>query len=217
MPFAPPLWAAPCCPPPANTVPALQEMLRRDADGIIFDPSGLWGNFFQAYMDLILQSYSPISSLAGAHLLPNSIVPDHHQSGYLAASHLLDLGHRQIGVIAGPKESNIVSGLLGGVEEALEKWGLDLENLPVLFGANTALTGYEGLDALLRPDVKSREDAAPRRPTGIIAGSDAIAGGAGIGSALADRPGKYGKNRACRVLSSQCLILTAEEVNLASR
>ena len=158
---------------------ALQEMLRRDADGIIFDPSGLCGNFFQAYMNLILQSHSPISSLAGAgaHLLPNSIVPDHHQSGYLAASHLLDLGHRQIGVIAGPKESNIVSGLLGGVEDALEKWGLDLKNLPVLFGANTALTGYEGLDALLRPGGESREDAAQRGPTGIIAGSDAIAGG----------------------------------------
>jgi LacI family transcriptional regulator len=155
---------------------ALQEILRRDADGIIFDPSCLSRDFFQTYMDMVSRSDSPICSLAGAgaHLLPNSIIPDHRQGGCLAASHLLELGHRRIGVIAGPKENTITAGFLRGLEDALEQWRLDPQSPPVLFGANTALAGYEGLDALLKSGGESREGAAL---TGIIAGSDAIAGG----------------------------------------
>jgi LacI family transcriptional regulator len=155
---------------------ALQEMLRRDADGIIFDSSCLSRDFFHAYMDMVSQSDSPICSLsgAGAHLLPNSIVPDHRQGGFLAARHLLDLGRRGIGVIAGPKENAITADFLRGVADALEQCGLDARGVRIVFGAHTALAGYEGLDALLQPREKSVEDAAL---SGIIAGSDAIAGG----------------------------------------
>ena len=155
---------------------ALQEIIRRDADGIIFDPSCLSRDFFQIYMDTVARSDSPVCSLsgAGAHLLPNSIVPDHRQGGFLAASHLLDLGHRRIAVMAGPKEHTVAADFLRGVADALEQRGLDPQSLPVLSGAAAALAGYEGLDALLKPGGESPAEAAP---TGIIAGSDAIAGG----------------------------------------
>ena len=156
---------------------ALQEMLRRDADGIIFEPSCLAQDFFHAYLDAVSHADSPICSLSGtgAHLLPNSIVPDHRQGGWLAARHLLDLGRRGIGVIAGPKESAITADFLRGVEDALEQCGLDARGLPVLSGANTALAGYEGLDALLK---QRGENGCPGAAlSGIVAGSDAIAGG----------------------------------------
>jgi LacI family transcriptional regulator len=156
-----------------SCIEAIQEMLRRGVDGIIFDPSNLSNDFYQAYMDMILKSETSIISLAGsgAHLLSNSVIPDHKQGGYLAASHLLALGHRKIGFIAGPGECHAVSDLLRGIEEALEEFHLDPDDLPVLFGANSAAFGYENISALLKAGDESRG------LTGIIAGSDSIAAG----------------------------------------
>ncbi|MDR1575611.1 MAG: LacI family transcriptional regulator [Treponema sp.] len=148
---------------------AIQEMLHRGVDGVIFDPSNLGEDFYRAYIDMVFESDTPISSLAGAgaHLLSNSVIPDYKRGGFLAASHLLELGHRRIGFIAGSRENYAVSDLLLGVEEALEEKGMGGEALPVLFGANTAAFGREGLDSLLEAG----------GPTGVIAASDSIAAG----------------------------------------
>jgi len=162
---------------------AIRETLRRGTDGIIFDPSAFNDDFYAAYMDLVLKSEIPICSLAGAgaHLLPNSIIPDHRQGGYLAASHLLGLGHTKIGFLAGPAENHIVQDLLRGIEEAFEEYrpASGASSNPaagdpaafgpcVVFGKDTAVFENEGLETLLktRPAI-----------TGIIAGSDSIARG----------------------------------------
>lgn len=157
---------------------AIRETLRRGTDGVIFDPSAFNGDFYTAYMDLVLKSEIPILSLAsaGAHLLPNSIIPDHRQGGYLAASHLLELGHTGIGFIAGPRENCIVLDLLRGIEDAFEEYRpgssvpskLYADGLSAVFGENTAAFGYEGLKTLLAAQPAGA-------PTGIIAGSDGIA------------------------------------------
>lgn len=51
-------------------------------------------------------------------------VPDHRQGGVLAGSHLAGLGHRRIGVIAGPADLASVADRLVGVETALSDAGL---------------------------------------------------------------------------------------------
>jgi len=162
---------------------AIREALRRGTDGVIFDPSDFNNDFYVAYMDLVLNSKTPICSLAsaGAHLLPNSIIPDHRQGGYLAASHLLGLGHKHIGFLAGSRENSIVADLLRGIEDAFEEHrpgssilskdgSMCADGLSVIFGENNAAFGYEGLKTQL--DIK-QEHAI----TGIIAGSDSIAVG----------------------------------------
>jgi LacI family transcriptional regulator len=159
---------------------AIQEMLRRGADGIIFDPSNFSDDFYEAYTDLALKSEVPLCSLAvaGMRLLSNSIIPDQRQGGYLAASHLLELGHRNIGFIAGPRESRPVVDLLPGIEEALEEHNLDPHTLRSLFGANAAPFGYEGLDKLLSANAGANSvKKGSGGLTGIIAGSDSIAAG----------------------------------------
>ena len=154
---------------------AIQEALRRDADGIIFDPSNLDEDFYQAYLDLALKSETPICSLAsaGAHLLSNSIIPDHKQGGRIAASHLLELGHRNIAFIGGPGESYAVSDLLLGIGETLEEAVLQLPEPYIIRGGNTARFGYEGGASL--PGFSAGGTA--RSITAVIAGSDAIAAG----------------------------------------
>jgi len=166
----------------ASSLEAVRETLRRGTDGIIFDPSAFNGDFYTAYMDLVLKSEIPICSLAGAgaHLLPNSIIPDHRQGGSLAASHLFGLGHTRIGFIAGPRENFIVSDLLRGIEEAYEEHrptsgvpsdealsgaAPSTESLSVVFGENNAALGHEELETLLKQPAV----------TGIITGSDEIA------------------------------------------
>ncbi|MDR2632851.1 MAG: LacI family transcriptional regulator [Treponema sp.] len=145
---------------------ALQEMLRRGADGIIFDSSNIDEAFYQAYMDLLLKAETPISALAGvgAHLFSNSVIPDHRKGGALAASHLLELGHTRIGLIAGPRESCTSSDLSLGIEEALEQFHRDPGDVPRIFGLNAAASGSDGLVALIEQGC-----------TGVIAGSNAIA------------------------------------------
>jgi len=151
---------------------AIKETLRRGPDGVIFDPSAFGGDFYTAYTGLVEKSEIPICSLAGAgaHLLPNSILPDHRQGGCLAASHLLGLGHKGIVFLAGHRENFIVSDLLRGIEDAFEDLAINPgpQSLTVVYGENTAASGHEGLKTLLKtqPDL-----------SGIIAGSESIASG----------------------------------------
>ena len=154
---------------------AIQEALRRGADGIICDSSCPGETFYQAYMELTLKAGTPVSSLAaaGAHLLPNSIVPDHRLGGYLAASHLLELGHRDIAFIGGPGESYAVSDMLLGIGEALEENGMRMPEPWVIRGGSTARFGYEGSAALPGFSASGQE----RNITAVIAGSDAVAAG----------------------------------------
>jgi LacI family transcriptional regulator len=148
---------------------AVHEMLRRGSDGIIFDSSIFSEAFYRDYTDLVLSADTPISSLAGAgaHLLPNSIVPDNRRGGYIAAFHLLELGHRRIGFIGGPRESYTAGDLFIGIEEALEE-AKDQGSaaIPVFDGGNNTAAGHDALESLLGQGV-----------TGIIAGSGIIASG----------------------------------------
>ena len=147
---------------PASSLEAIREAMRRGTDGVIFNPSGFDDEFYKSYVDMILSSEVPVCSLAaaGAHILPNSIIPDHRKGGYLAASHLLGLGHAGIGFIsgkAGSGEDHVVSELQRGIEDAVEE-----------YGADAAALGHEGLEELL---VSQTGNAI----TGIIASSDEIA------------------------------------------
>jgi LacI family transcriptional regulator len=164
---------------------AIEEMLRRGADGVIVDPSGLSEDFYHAYRELVLQSEAPVCSLSGREmsagietalhtenadgLLPNSIVPDHRHGGYIAACHLLELGHQRIGLLAGPRES--AADMLQGIEDALEEFNLGQDALSAIFGANSAAFGREGLDKL------AASANGGGRISAIIAGSDSIASG----------------------------------------
>jgi LacI family transcriptional regulator, galactose operon repressor len=86
------------------------------------------------------------------------------------AEHLLDLGHREIAMIAGPTADNDrAGGRVAGVRDALKARGLDLPASRVVEFPYRLAEGRLGLRALV--------DRNPR-PTAIICGNDMLAIGA---------------------------------------
>ena len=84
--------------------------------------------------------------------------------------HLLDLGHRTFGVVAGPRQgSDRARDRVDGVRAALAARGLELGRESITYGGYGVLEGRQGLRALMCRQPK---------PTAIICGNDVIAFGA---------------------------------------
>ncbi|MFF2050270.1 LacI family DNA-binding transcriptional regulator [Leifsonia sp. NPDC058194] len=94
---------------------------------------------------------------------------DNVAAGRLAAEHLVQLGHRSIGVITGPQGTAAPAGRLAGARQVFAEAGLNPGEMPVVESPFASEGGYAGGRALL-----DRDD----RPTAIIAASDVIAVGA---------------------------------------
>lgn len=91
---------------------------------------------------------------------------DHELGGYLAASHLLSLGHRRIGCIAGPKALPPVRLRLKGYGKALKEAGIDPATCPLREGGFTVEGGYSAMLELL---------ALRPRSTAVFACNDLMA------------------------------------------
>ncbi|MFI0723091.1 LacI family DNA-binding transcriptional regulator [Streptomyces sp. NPDC021224] len=85
-------------------------------------------------------------------------------SGGLAATrHLIELGHRRVGIITGPEDMMCSLARLDGFRSAMTTAGLDIDPELIAFGDFHVEGGYEQAMRMLgRPD----------RPTAIFAGSD---------------------------------------------
>ncbi|WP_250031281.1 LacI family DNA-binding transcriptional regulator [Paractinoplanes maris] len=94
------------------------------------------------------------------------VTADNHHGGRTAARHLLDLGHRSIGVIRGPANTSTSRDRHAGVLEGLAGSGVVLE---VREGPYTHQSGYQNARELLR---------LPAPPTALLCGNDIIAFGA---------------------------------------
>ncbi|WHI53275.1 LacI family DNA-binding transcriptional regulator [Microbulbifer sp. MLAF003] len=94
---------------------------------------------------------------------------DNHGAAQEVARHLMEMGHRRIGVITGPSQSPIVRDRLSGFYDALKKRGLGLDPEMVVHGEFTMTSGQEGAETLL---------STPRRPTAIFCMNDEMAIGA---------------------------------------
>ena len=83
--------------------------------------------------------------------------------GLAATKHLVELGHRRIGVITGPPELLCSRARLDGYRSALETAGLAFDDELVLSGDFRMKAGYEQAQVLF---------GRRRRPTAIFAGND---------------------------------------------
>jgi DNA-binding LacI/PurR family transcriptional regulator len=95
-----------------------------------------------------------------------SVAVDEQHAGYLAAKHLLDLGHRRIGFVAGPDHYLPTREKEAGLMDALREADLPASHLVVHADFNVE-GGRVGLRALLELDGD--------RPTGVICSSDLMA------------------------------------------
>lgn len=99
-----------------------------------------------------------------------SVVGDDESGGYAATRHLLDLGHRRIGLVLGPRYTSTANDRLLGVRRALAEAGVDLDDDLVVRGGYGIDDGVSGGERLLgvAPEV---------RPTAIFAANDNLAVG----------------------------------------
>ncbi len=85
---------------------------------------------------------------------PPAIISDHFYGGYLAARHLLELGHRSIGCLTGP-DNVICTDRLNGYKKALNEFHIPFRPELIYEGEYTMQSGYDTLSALRGRQVSS--------------------------------------------------------------
>jgi LacI family transcriptional regulator, galactose operon repressor len=99
------------------------------------------------------------------------VVVDGIKGGYMAAEHLIRLGHTRIGLINGPLNTSTGMERTGGATKAFEDYGVPVQDELVYQGDFFKESGYIAATRFLKLDSK-------KRPTAIFAGNDEMALGA---------------------------------------
>jgi LacI family transcriptional regulator len=150
---------------PAADRTAVEALLQRRVDGLILSTARLGDDFTRQLADsgvpYVLALRTDGHSLAS--------VGDDELGGYLATRHLLDLGHRRIGLIAGPDYASSARGRVEGYRRAMAEAGVDVD--PAWVAASTF-----GIDAGAQA-ARSLMGLDPR-PTAVFAVNDNTAVGA---------------------------------------
>jgi LacI family transcriptional regulator, repressor for deo operon, udp, cdd, tsx, nupC, and nupG len=94
---------------------------------------------------------------------------DNVQAAADATQHLVDLGHRDIAFIGGPKDFTLCQERLKGFKRVMRKAGLKVSAVQVQFGEFKLASGYEQVKRLI---------AGGSQPTALFCANDEIAMGA---------------------------------------
>lgn len=144
---------------------AAQTLLQRGVDGLVLSTARQGDDFAQELAErgvpYVLALRSDGRSLAS--------VGDDRLGGYLATRHLIDLGHRRIGIIAGPTYASSSRGRLEGYRQALAEARISDDPALVVestFGIDSGADAAEQLVCLSDP------------PTALFAVNDNTAIGA---------------------------------------
>lgn len=116
-----------------------------------------------ASLPLVLADWGPMG------LKADLIKDSGQQGGQLATEHLISLGHRHIGCIAGPPGQRASDERLAGFEAAMAAAGLAVRNEWILEGGFELAGGKAAMAHLL---------TLPERPTAVFACNDMMAAGA---------------------------------------
>jgi len=133
----------------------LQQMLGRRLDGLIIAPVGRTSPEF---VEALNATAMPVVMLD--RIVPGADVPtislDNAGAGRLAATHLIEQGHRRIACLRGDHESYTDRERYRGVSEALAEAGGEVELIASAGSGYTEAAGLEGAKSLLtsslRPD-----------------------------------------------------------------
>ena len=131
------------------------------------------GDITDQLLGLILKSNMPLVTVDNqSDLQPlNSVVVDNYRGAYAATRHLVELGHRRIAVIRGPRKYKSLTERFHGYLNAMIDAGLgiDMELVQRPMSSGSPTKGYLEMNALL---------ALEQPPTAVFAVSDRTALGA---------------------------------------
>ncbi|MER6463902.1 LacI family DNA-binding transcriptional regulator [Streptomyces sp. NPDC048409] len=153
---------------PADTLRWLDNLTRRGSDGVILAVTALAKGQRRKVQDLgvPLVVVDPVGNPDPA--IPSVGATNWH-GGLAATQHLLELGHRRIGIVTGPDDVLSARARLDGYRAALESAGIGVDPRLEVRGDFHHETGFTGARQLL---------ALPEPPTAIFASSDLQALGA---------------------------------------
>ncbi len=146
---------------------ALSRLLDRSIDGVLVTTATLGSRLTESVRGQDLPVVLLNRYVDGMDV--DRVMADNHEGGRLAGRHLLDLGHRRIGVITGPANTSTCRDRMAGFTQALDDAGVEVDATLVREGAYSHQSGYQHARELFRLD---------SAPTAILCGNDIIAFGA---------------------------------------
>jgi LacI family transcriptional regulator len=146
----------------------IDMLLRQRADGIILVPTGQ----SLANVERLLRVKVPVVLVDRDLPVLNidRILSDNFGGAYEVCRHLIELGHRRIGVIGSPQYSESMARRLAGVKKALDDSAIELDDQLLVMGVTEQFElGFSATRHFLR---------LAKPPTAVIALTDVIAVGA---------------------------------------
>jgi family./Bacterial regulatory proteins, lacI family. len=134
----------------------LNIFLDRSVDAVIMSLSNSFGpDDSKRFLDIVKSANVPVIMVDRTPDAPGivSVVLDHRLGGYLAAKHLLSLGHKRIGCISGPENVPGAVQRLEGFKNALEEAKIPFDSGLVYTGDFSAESGSRALPCLLDQNV----------------------------------------------------------------
>lgn len=128
---------------------AVRFLLEKRVDGIINMPVCADGRHLFPALEKklpVLLLDRPLEALDG---LASCVLLDNENAAYMATRRLLELGHRRIGIIVGPKEIYTSRTRLKGYRAALREYGVRPEGKWIAYGDYTLKGGYRQICRLL--------------------------------------------------------------------
>ncbi len=148
----------------------IETLRSRGIDGIITSDASIDG---QNLIPLVRSGYPVVSIMRRVYDAEDMdyVIVDGIMGSYLAAEHLIRMGHNRIAMIRGPMNTSTGIERFQGAVKALEDYGIPLINTLVYQGDFFHKSGYEGTRQFLNlPN--------DQRPTAIYATNDDMALGA---------------------------------------
>ena len=145
----------------------IKLLLAKQVDGIVFVTAGEDSNRIQTLIEQGIPVVVCGSESPGVAV--DTVIADDIGSGRRATDHLLQMGHRSIGCIAGPAGLYISEERMNGYRQAIEAHGSPWEKDLIIHGDFHCQGGYDAMMELL-----AREEP----PTAVFACNDLMAMGA---------------------------------------
>ncbi|GAA1769637.1 LacI family DNA-binding transcriptional regulator [Agromyces humatus] len=135
---------------PRSELTQVNALMMQRVGSIIIAGSGYTDPALEAPLGDALAQYRTrggrVAVIGRHHLDVDAVLPDNHAAGVSVATHLTGLGHRRIGVIAGPLGLNTVSDRLDGLRSVFDSTGV---HVTVVSHSFTREGGIDGTNALL--------------------------------------------------------------------
>lgn len=144
-------------------------LCEKRVDGVIISAAGRHGE----HLNVLREQGIPwvFVNRRPAEFNGPAVLTDNRAGAFEATMHLINLGHRRIGIVAGPQDVNTGVDRLAGFQEAMQSMGLPVPETLIAYGDFRENGGYQGVKQLM---------ALPEgdRPTALVVSNNQMTIGA---------------------------------------